>query len=118
MELTKKDAQKIVNAMNKARNKTGNSFTANGHQVLINVHSETGCNGHPCCIHHPSDHSMKDFPMNWRGDRGIMERICPHGIGHPDPDDNAFIRRTRGDKIADAEGIHGCDGCCSGHKVK
>jgi hypothetical protein len=34
-----------------------------------------------------------------------MERICDHGIGHPDPDD---IRvRERWD-----EGVHGCDGCC------
>jgi hypothetical protein len=34
-----------------------------------------------------------------------MERICPHGIGHPDPDDPAFKNPI--------EGVHGCDGCCS-----
>jgi hypothetical protein len=37
-----------------------------------------------------------------------MERICPHGVGHPDPDDAAYhIRIGQGYKT-----IHGCDGCC------
>jgi hypothetical protein len=31
-----------------------------------------------------------------------MERICPHGVGHPDPDD-VFATDT----------VHGCDGCCT-----
>jgi hypothetical protein len=54
----------------------------------------------PCPIHGRTDHAMRAFPQHWRDDRGIMERICPHGIGHPDPDDS-------GD-----DGVHGCDGCC------
>lgn len=47
-----------------------------------------------------------------------MERICPHGIGHPDPDDIAFKRnRPRfGEDMAKADSIHGCDGCCQGPK--
>lgn len=52
---------------------------------------------------------MRDWPQFWRDDRGLMERICSHGIGHPDPDDLAYKIRTGGD---DAEGVHGCDGCC------
>jgi hypothetical protein len=44
---------------------------------------------------------MKDWPQHYRYDRGMTERICPHGVGHPDPDD-----RT-------ANGVHGCDGCCT-----
>jgi len=64
--------------------------------------------GHPCCIHSPSDHHMRDWVMNYRDDRGIMERICEdNGIGHPDPDDVAFHKR-RGNDIS----VHGCDGCC------
>lgn len=43
---------------------------------------------------------MLEWPLNWRGDRGLIERRCPHGIGHPDPD-------TVGDTV------HGCDGCCT-----
>jgi hypothetical protein len=65
-----------------------------------------------CVIHNPSDHCMRDFPTHWREDRGLMERICPHGIGHPDPDHLAFVERVLGTEQAQAEGVHGCDGCC------
>lgn len=44
---------------------------------------------------------MRSFPQSWRADKGWMERTCPHGIGHPDPDDPF------------ADPIHGCDGCCN-----
>ena len=70
----------------------------------IHAHLKDDCRSAPCCIHSPTDHHMKEWPQHWRNDRGIMERICPHGIGHPDPDDLA-IRE-------DGEGRHGCDGCC------
>jgi hypothetical protein len=66
----------------------------------------------PCPIHAPSDHHMKDRPLNWRPDRYLMERICEHGIGHPDPDHMARVRLLKGDEFADGHGIHGCDGCC------
>ena len=71
-------------------------------------HDETQCAGRHCCIHNPSDHHMRDWPMSWRGDKGVMERTCPHGVGHPDPDDAAYnIRNGRGHLTT-----HGCDGCC------
>lgn len=79
----------------------------NGPSVLTNVHPATLCAGRPCCLHNPSEHSMRDFPLNWRGDRGIMERLCAHGVGHPDPDDAAY-RAT----VGDGDTTHGCDGCC------
>ena len=69
-------------------------------EVLTNVHPTTACKGEYCTIHNMSDHSMRSFPQHWRSDRGIMERTCPHGIGHPDTDDPTTDR------------IHGCDGCC------
>jgi hypothetical protein len=47
----------------------------------------------------------------WRSDRGLMERECEHGIGHPDPDDLDFKRRV-GHRDVQVLGIHGCDGCC------
>ena len=51
---------------------------------------------------------MRAWPLNWRDDTGVMERICPHGVGHPDPDDAAHnIRIGHAYKT-----IHGCDGCC------
>lgn len=83
---------------------------------VMRVHAASVCKDDPSCvIHKPSDHHMRGWLLNWRGDRfrGMMERICPHGIGHPDPDDLAFKRRTWGDAFADTEGVHGCDGCCT-----
>ena len=68
------------------------------------VHSWIVCCG-PCPIHSPSKHPLVKASRHWRDDRRIMERICDHGIGHPDPDDEKIILRQ------DA-GTHGCDGCC------
>ena len=79
---------------------------------LVNVHDLSACAGRPCVIHNPSAHHMRDWPLSWRNDRGFMERICPHGIGHPDPDHMAYVRSVVGDTLAHYEGIHGCDGCC------
>jgi hypothetical protein len=80
--------------------------------MLTNVHERADCLG-ACPIHSPSDHHMRDWPLNWRDDRGLMERICPHGVGHPDPDHLAHTAALRGDEAAAVEGVHGCDGCCS-----
>lgn len=75
----------------------------------LRVHPSSECYpGLPCVIHSPSEHALSDAPLYWRGDRGLMERVCPHGIGHPDPDCLRF-RRLQGD---DDPGVHGCDGCC------
>ena len=68
-------------------------------QTVI-VHNKELCKDRFCCIHNPSNHHMIDWPQVWRDDRKLMERVCPHGIGHPDPDD---ISKDK---------IHGCDGCC------
>ena len=71
-------------------------------QELVNVHSLEDCKGDVCPIHKLTDHSMRSFPQHWRDDRGIMERTCPHGVGHPDPDD----------VLNNEDRVHGCDGCC------
>ncbi len=71
----------------------------------LQTHTRKECVGYWCCIHYPSPHHMADWPQNWRGDRGIMERICKHGVGHPDPDDPKSTDRY--------EYVHGCDGCCA-----
>lgn len=77
-------------------------------QYLINVHDESKCKGRHCVMHNPSNHHMREWPLNWRDDIKVMERICPHGIGHPDPDDAAYHRSIGKDWAL----IHGCDGCC------
>lgn len=73
--------------------------------IEIHCHHAYKCREQVCCLHNRSDHAMRAFPQHWRGDRGIMERTCPHGVGHPDPDD---IRVRSGED----NGVHGCDGCC------
>lgn len=73
--------------------------TGTGQTIWVE-HLPEACSGRSCVIHHPSDHHMRDWRTHWREDRRIMERLCPHGIGHPDPDEIAPCR------------AHGCDGCC------
>lgn len=71
------------------------------------VHAPALCAGRPCVIHAPSDHHMRDWPTSYRYDKNLTERTCPHGVGHPDPDDLAW--RPSQDYL----GVHGCDGCCA-----
>ena len=80
----------------------------------LTVHSKNKCEGSFCTIHNPSDHIMRDWPTHWRDDRGLMERICKHGVGHPDPDDLAYRKLIGvGGKY---DGVHGCCGCCCGEE--
>ena len=64
--------------------------THQGVAVRESVHPTTACAGRHCGIHNPSDHHMRSWPLVWRGDKGVMERTCPHGVGHPDADDAAY----------------------------
>jgi hypothetical protein len=81
-----------------------NAWMDDYNHVIVNVHKPNQCKNDYCTIHQPSSHSMSGFPQRWRQDRHFMERICPHGIGHPDPDDIVLDR------------AHGCDGCCAPKK--
>lgn len=82
-------------------------------QRIEGVHPRSAdCDRHGCAIHNPTDHPLRDWPTNWRADMRTMERICEHGIGHPDPDDLAYRRRTAGVAATRMDGVHGCDGCC------
>lgn len=76
----------------------------------LRTHSKENCQGRHCVIHNPSKHHMRDWPLNWRADKSVMERLCSHGVGHDDPDDVAFRKTLHpDDKYV---GSHGCDGCC------
>jgi hypothetical protein len=76
-------------------------------EVLFRTHPFGECWGDHCTLHRMSDHAMRAFPQQWRSDRQIMERVCPHGVGHPDPDEYELVTNPE-------KGVHGCDGCCRG----
>lgn len=81
---------------------------------MVVAHPRKDCirvNGY-CAVHEPSPHHMSEWPQHFRQDRGLMERVCPHGIGHPDPDDRAFVALMNGITLPGWDSVHGCDGCC------
>lgn len=75
-------------------------------------HRQQECEGQdrPCAIHSPSHH-MGEWNIVLRLDYGwpLVERTCPHGVGHPDPDSVAWYETTQSEAFVDG---HGCDGCC------
>lgn len=90
-----------------------NQYITGVGQFINNIHDAALCEGRACVIHNPSDHQLRGFKTNWRHG-GLfdikpphMERMCSHGVGHPDPDDAAYWA-GRGENV----GVHGCDGCC------
>lgn len=78
--------------------------------IMHNVHSEDDCAGEYCVLHNPSNHLMRDFDLLLR-ETTLMERVCSHGVGHPDPDSLAYFTRNFPGSALD---IHGCCGygCC------
>jgi hypothetical protein len=81
-----------------------NSFIDDFGNKLVGVHTLEDCKKpERCVIHNQSDHNMKHLPLLWRPDGFFFERVCEHGVGHPDPDDAAFQEIN----------VHGCDGCCA-----
>ena len=76
---------------------------------LVNVHPMNKCIGRPCVIHSPTNHHMRSWKLHWRSDRAIFERICEHGIGHPDPDQFDYWKSIG----QDWQAVHGCDWCCA-----
>jgi hypothetical protein len=91
--------------------------------VVAITHAPEVCDGSFCCVHNPSDHHMRDWPLTFRTDNGMLcpshsghglvlsERICEHGCGHPDPDSLAWLRQHDPFDIG-SWGIHGCCRCC------
>lgn len=76
---------------------------------LVTHEENSECREMGCVLHNPSDtiQNREGWPYHWRTDRGIMERICMHGVGHPDYDSARFLSRHG----KEYENIHGCDFC-------
>jgi hypothetical protein len=81
-----------------------------GDTAVGKVHPASSCRrDEACVIHRPTIHHMAKWPIFWREDRGIVERMCEHGVGHPDPDQWPYWRRMG----RMHEQVHGCCGCCT-----
>ena len=79
---------------------------------FAHTHPEEACaNETYCTIHRTSEWAEAIGPQHWRGDRGIMERICKHGVGHYDWDQYEYHKKLG----AEFEAVHGCDFCCTEH---
>lgn len=102
-------AAEIYQAREDYRQNNMDLSTLENTDVRLWTHRDTECTGDACTIHRRSNHHMRDWPQGWNADRSIIERYCPHGIGHPDPDET-FIRA---EGRTDTNGMHGCDGCCT-----
>jgi hypothetical protein len=84
------------------------NVTLQGTNRVLSIHNAKDCSGW-CAFHRPVPAVSNDWPMHWREDRGILERICPcHGIGHPDASQMLYMRsQGRG-----YENVHGCTTTC------
>jgi len=112
-DLDRSEAMDMVDAIQYHYRTLGFSDKLLPHEVefwagFSKVHNPAQCEGRDCPIHNPTDHTMRDWPLHWRADRGLVERICAHGIGHPDPDQFPWWDTTN----REYETIHGCCGVC------
>lgn len=96
------------------RPKRGRAIEALGFENYdgVIIHSRDRCAGQHCPFHNPSNHSMKSWRIVIR-DSGLVERVCEHGCGHPDPDSLAHLDPDGEKRL----GVHGCDGCCQKAKT-
>lgn len=73
--------------------------------VWLICHEKEDCLDQVCSLHNRTPHHMRTWRQMWREDVYLMERVCEHSVGHPDPDDYTIL-------YGGAKETHGCDGCC------
>lgn len=84
------------------------------YQGVISTHSPQDCAGPWCCIHNPSSHHMREWPLWFDKTRGwLAYRLCEHGVPHPDPDSLAYMVGRLGEEAALYLALHTCEGCCT-----
>jgi hypothetical protein len=79
----------------------------------MRTHGISVCFGKNCCIHNPSNHPLKDAPLYWLRDLGLMFRMCEHDSIHPDPDALDFHQMLA--FIGRADFYDGYHPCCDSH---
>lgn len=84
--------------------------------AVVVTHDDGCCPLRYCAIHRPSAHHLVDAPMQWREDTARMERICRHGVAHPDEDFLDWVQAMGGLLEAAVADVHACDGCCGDPK--
>lgn len=78
------------------------------------MHSIRDCAHRKCVIHNRSLHHMRGWYATWNEDLKRVDRLCPHGLDHPDPDQFPFWEERGLSFLA----IHDCDGCCAPSVIK
>lgn len=78
-------------------------YTTGVGQVIV-THAQWSCIGDFCVVHRPMPGPWQDWPTRWRQDRGIMERVCPCGVGHPASEEYQW----GGDMEHGCCGVHTC----------
>lgn len=84
-------------------------------QGVVKTHGINDCGGRPCCVHNPSEHHMRDWPIIFDMKKmALALRLCAHGYGHPDPDSLAYFctRKGIGANTIAWLLLHQCDDCC------
>lgn len=72
----------------------------------LQTHRWDECSGQWCVIHNPLPGPWALWPRSWRSDRGLMERTCPCGVGHPAAEMYLWAGFAPGSLV------HGCCGRC------
>ena len=102
LDLTPSQLEMLADATNLANSDM--TIVENG---TLRTHSADACAGRHCWVHDPSPSHMETWTIRWRSDKGTAERVCRHGLGHPDIDDVTYHLSVGRDVS-----VHGCDGCC------
>lgn len=74
----------------------------NSDEILYASHDAENCPLGPCPLHHRTEHHMRGWPQHYDSELQLVQRVCPHGTLHPDPDDRTVV---------DHECCH--TGCCA-----
>lgn len=68
------------------------SVTLSSGRIIYNVHSGDACFGEHCPLHKPSNHSLRDLPLDFNG-ANMIRLSSEFPLGYTvDPDDYAFNR--------------------------